>query len=435
VSQTKAELIKGLNINASAPATALQIDASGNVNIDSNTLYVDATNNRVGLGTSSPTSLLTLAAASPAVDLTFASNANFKHTIEATGYASSPISSNSLAIKVANGSGTQATVMHLNGEGRVGIGTTSVGATLSVNGDAIIGPEAGTRLVVTPTENDKIEIKCVDSTSTARALAFTVGANEAMRLDASSRLLVGTSTAFGSNDELLHIASPSAGSIALLRNDTSIGSGNELGGIRWYSNATTSSTYQVCAQIRAVAEGTFADGDKPSRLEFSTTADGASSPTERMRIASTGRVTFEVNSTTGGFYINTWSSGVGNSTVKYNTSTGQLTFDSSSRLIKANIEDCPYGINAIKQLQPRIYKRKDCNQVEIGFVADEMREVVPELAPLGPKSALTGDSNDTEEIPISVNYDKFTAVLTAALQEAIAKIETLEAKVAALEAS
>jgi hypothetical protein len=54
VSQTKAELIKGLNINASAPATALQIDASGNVNIDSNTLYVDATNNRVGIGTASP---------------------------------------------------------------------------------------------------------------------------------------------------------------------------------------------------------------------------------------------------------------------------------------------------------------------------------------------------------------------------------------------
>jgi hypothetical protein len=58
VSQTKAELIKGLNINASAPATALQIDASGNVNIDSNTLYVDATNNRVGIGTTTVDSLL-----------------------------------------------------------------------------------------------------------------------------------------------------------------------------------------------------------------------------------------------------------------------------------------------------------------------------------------------------------------------------------------
>jgi hypothetical protein len=41
-------------------AGRLFVDASGNVNIDSNTLYVDATNNRVGLGTSSPTNLLTV---------------------------------------------------------------------------------------------------------------------------------------------------------------------------------------------------------------------------------------------------------------------------------------------------------------------------------------------------------------------------------------
>ena len=34
------------------------VDASGNVNIDSNTLYVDATNNRVGLGSSSPSAKL-----------------------------------------------------------------------------------------------------------------------------------------------------------------------------------------------------------------------------------------------------------------------------------------------------------------------------------------------------------------------------------------
>jgi hypothetical protein len=36
---------------------------------------------------------------------------------------------------------------------------------------------------------------------------------------------------------------------------------------------------------------------------------------------------------------------------------------------------------------------------------------------------------------LAVNYDKITAVLTKALQQALTKIETLEAKVAALEAS
>ena len=44
---------------ASALSTAgIVVDASGNVNIDSNTFYVDAVNNRVGIGTTGPSSTL-----------------------------------------------------------------------------------------------------------------------------------------------------------------------------------------------------------------------------------------------------------------------------------------------------------------------------------------------------------------------------------------
>ena len=38
----------------SSASNNIVLDASGNVNIDSNTLYVDATNNRVGIGVASP---------------------------------------------------------------------------------------------------------------------------------------------------------------------------------------------------------------------------------------------------------------------------------------------------------------------------------------------------------------------------------------------
>lgn len=44
------------------------------------------------------------------------------------------------------------------------------------------------------------------------------------------------------------------------------------------------------ATIRAQVDGTPGANDMPGRLVFSTTADGASSPTERMRITSTGNV-------------------------------------------------------------------------------------------------------------------------------------------------
>jgi hypothetical protein len=46
------------------------------------------------------------------------------------------------------------------------------------------------------------------------------------------------------------------------------------------------------AQITGAVDGTPGDNDMPGRLIFSTTADGASSPTERMRIDSSGNLKF-----------------------------------------------------------------------------------------------------------------------------------------------
>ena len=57
----------------------------------------------------------------------------------------------------------------------------------------------------------------------------------------------------------------------------------------------------------------------------------------------------------------------------------------------------------------------------LGFVAQELESVVPEVV-----SGVDGSKG--------VNYGELTAVLTKALQEAIAEIETLKSKVAALEA-
>ena len=71
----------------------------------------------------------------------------------------------------------------------------------------------------------------------------------------------------------------------------------------------------------------------------------------------------------------------------------------------------------------------------IGFLADDMVEEVPEVVQLYQKHTLTKNPNDTEVVPAAISYDKLTVVLTKALQEAIAKIETLETKVAALESA
>ena len=64
-----------------------------------------------------------------------------------------------------------------------------------------------------------------------------------------------------------------------------------------------------------------------------------------------------------------------------------------------------------------------------GFLAHEVQEVVP-TAVSGEKDAEITEVGEGIQI---MDYGKVTPVLVGALQEALAKIEALEAKVAALE--
>ena len=67
-----------------------------------------------------------------------------------------------------------------------------------------------------------------------------------------------------------------------------VASGYDLGAFNFYGDDGTA--FIPSAQILAEVDGTPGTNDMPGRLVFSTTADGASSPTERMRIDSTGAV-------------------------------------------------------------------------------------------------------------------------------------------------
>ena len=64
-----------------------------------------------------------------------------------------------------------------------------------------------------------------------------------------------------------------------------------------------------------------------------------------------------------------------------------------------------------------------------GFLAHEAQEVVPECV-TGEKDAVDDEGNPIYQ---GIDQSKMVPLAIAAIQEAIAKIETLEAKVAALE--
>jgi hypothetical protein len=68
-----------------------------------------------------------------------------------------------------------------------------------------------------------------------------------------------------------------------------VANNDELGRITFSGNDGTD-TNTIAARIQAYVDGTPGANDMPGRLMFSTTADGASIPTERMRINSSGNV-------------------------------------------------------------------------------------------------------------------------------------------------
>ena len=105
---------------------------------------------------------------------------------------------------------------------------------------------------------------------------------------------------------------------------------------------------------------------------------------------------------------------------------------SSDHRLKENVTDLTAAIPRLKNLAPKRFNFIGADQVTVdGFLAHEAQTVVPE-AVTGTHNEVDGDGNAVMQ---GIDQSKLVPLLTAALQEAITKIETLETKVAALEAA
>jgi hypothetical protein len=320
---------------------------------------------------------------------------------------------------------------------------------------------------------------------TALTFATNPGGNvgvERVRIDSSGRLLVGTTTRranFNNTTDapflqleatsfvgaslsvVRNVNSDSAGGIILgktrggsLGSNTIVNSGDNLGIISWQGADGTDMI--PAAQISCSVDGTPGANDMPGRLVFSTTADGASSPTERMRITSTGAVF--IGSTTSPNTANlnlicsssiaSISSDVsggsnslrthfvfsnGNGVVGSITTNGSATayVTSSDYRLKENITLLDGAIARLNQLPVHRFNFiADPDTVVDGFIAHEAAAVVPEC--------VTGEKDEEDEngdpVYQGIDQSKVVPLLTAALQEAIAMINALEARIAALEA-
>ena len=109
-------------------------------------------------------------------------------------------------------------------------------------------------------------------------------------------------------------------------------------------------------------------------------------------------------------------SGTGDGTISFNTS--------SDERLKQGIQDTDSKWDLVKSLQVRDYEWKKSGKQETGFIAQELHDKWAQPVKVG--------GEDVEADPWTVDYGKLTPILTKALQEAMEKIETLEAEVAKL---
>ena len=173
-----------------------------------------------------------------------------------------------------------------------------------------------------------------------------------------------------------------------------------------------------------------------------------SSATERMRIASGGQVSVGGTIVMDGGRLNVIGNGadglsIGSADssnayrhIYHTSSSGILSFkstantatlsnagawtDASDISYKENITDINYGLDTVKAMQPRKYTIKSDNSDAIGFVAQEIEKLVPEVV-------------NGEDGSKTLAYGELTAVLTKAIQEQQTIIEDLKTRIETLE--
>jgi hypothetical protein len=261
----------------------------------------------------------------------------------------------------------------------------------------------------------------------ADTIAFAEGGAEAMRIDSSGNVGIGT-------------ASPAANSLTIASKDVVLNDGY---GVLW---GTTTK-----AQIAGYSSGI---------LQFF--AGGA---TERMRIDSSGQVGIAQTPVgSGGPLQVTYNSSV-NACVRLSTNnasiagelinfikstgtaTGAITFGASQNTIvyggtsdyrlKENVVPMTGALATVSALKPCTYTWKSDGFAGQGFIAHELQSVLPD-AVVGEKDAVetyTDEDNKEQTRPKYQQIDTsfLVATLTAAIQEQQALITDLTARITAIE--
>jgi len=181
------------------------------------------------------------------------------------------------------------------------------------------------------------------------------------------------------------------------------------------------------------------------KFYYATTSQGPHGGFFNIDASSSGRNGMNVKGTTANYaYISSAGGSSGDHIYFSNYSNGNqetgrikdnqsnVTYHTSSDYrLKDNIVSITDGITRVKQLNPvrHTWRNNPSLGTVDGWIAHELGEVCPDAVD-GEKDAVREDGSIK---PQAADYGRITPLLAAALKEAIAKIETLEARVTSLE--
>jgi hypothetical protein len=453
-----------IGANQSASSLAFQTTNNERMRITSTGL--------VGIGLTSPATILHISQTNPELRIQGTNGNGGVHKIFSAGVNSESLQLTGASNLLFNADtqffrssdeGTE--YMRIDSSGRVGIGDTSPDAPLVVRNAS--SPHTLFR-VNSQSESTKFSVQTVQDsdvrvgTVSNHPLALYSNSLEHMRIGTSGNVYIGQT----SGSEQLGVSGGTNAQTLSTNSTNSNGnmvqikcSGTTklfLGSAGSFITGNTGTTNQG---IRAEGALLFAAGGHSERMRitsdaifaFTTTVNpGFGTNTDPGHFfADTGYAMHARNAGTALYVSRNVNTG---SLVSFNYNGGgqiaEITTNGSSvsygtgsdYRLKENITTLTNAITRLKNLKPsRFNFLKTPSITQDGFIAHEVQEVVPEAVTGVKDEVLTedGDMGDKKGDPVMQNLDvaKIVPLLVAALQEEISKRESLETRVAALEAA